>query len=65
VTAASTGAAADELRRAPELHPEVERLIVDNGGRTVAVLDDDSAGDAWISWLYVVERDEPAGGAQE
>jgi HD-GYP domain-containing protein (c-di-GMP phosphodiesterase class II) len=31
--AAHSGAAADELRRAPELHPEVERLIVDTRER--------------------------------
>jgi HD-GYP domain-containing protein (c-di-GMP phosphodiesterase class II) len=31
--AALSGAAADELRRAPELHPEVERLIVDTRER--------------------------------
>lgn len=56
-------------RPAFEMHSvpwaEVEAEIAHSGGRVLHVLPDESAGDAWISWLYVATGTEPPGGAQE
>jgi hypothetical protein len=43
-----------------EMHPVprdvVEALVRVAGGEIVAVLDDDAAGDEWISYTYVARR---------
>jgi SAM-dependent methyltransferase len=61
--------AGGEEKPAFEMHSvprtEVEAEIATAGGRVLAVLPDESAGDAWISWLYVATAAEEPAGAQE
>lgn len=54
-----------DSRPAFEMHAvpraEVERIVESCGARLVAVLADESAGDAWVSWLYVAVAHDGAG----